>query len=173
MGKNIIETLTGLVVLIIAAGFVYVAYNSADVEEKSGYSVYASFERADGLNRGSDVKISGIKVGSVTSFEIDPVTYNAKVELRVDDNIKLPDDSSAEIIGDGLLGGKYLAIIPGGSDQYLADKGVIKFTQGSISLEALIGKFIFNSADKEKDKKADAVAAPAAEQPKETPESLN
>lgn len=157
MNRNVIETLIGAVVLLIAAGFLFTAYKSGNVQQATGYTVNAKFDRVDGLNLGSDVRISGIKVGAVTGAIIDPETYQAVVTLTVKDDIKLPKDSSAEIIGDGLLGSKYVAVIPGGDTEMMAQGEEIKYTQSSISLEALIGKFIYGGADG-KDKKAAAAS---------------
>ena len=155
MGRNVFETIMGAVVLAVAVGFIYIAYSSGHVKSagNDGYDVIAKFDRADGLVLGTDVRLSGIKVGSVAKQEIDPKTYMAVVTMNVDKKITLPDDSSAEIVGDGLLGGKYVAIVPGGSDKMLAAGGEIKFTQSSVSLEQLIGKFVFGAADDEKDVK--------------------
>jgi phospholipid/cholesterol/gamma-HCH transport system substrate-binding protein len=157
MSKNILETLTGFIVLLIAGGFVAVAYKGASIETTDGYSLQAKFDRVDGLGVGGDVRISGIKVGNVAEQYIDPKTYSAIVKVQIRNDIKVPDDSTAEIVSDGLLGGKYFALVPGGSETNLKDGETIRFTQSSVSIEQLIGKFIFNGDDK-KDKGADAAA---------------
>lgn len=158
MQRSYLETFVGLLVLLVAITFTYHSYKTAEMgkDDVDGYTLTANFDRIDGLNVGGDVKISGIKVGTVREATIDPDTYQAKVKLIVDNKLKLPDDSSAEIISAGLLGDKYLALVPGGSDQYFKDGDKIKFTQSSISLEALIGKFMFgSSSDKKKEKDSD------------------
>lgn len=154
MNRNVVETLIGAIVLVIAGGFLFFAYKSGNVQKAEGYEVSAKFDRVDGLALGSDVRVSGIKVGAVTGQVIDPETFQAVVKLTIRDDIKLPKDSSAEIIGDGLLGSKYVAIIPGGDPEAMARGDEIRYTQSSISIEALIGKFIYGAADdKDKGKK--------------------
>lgn len=155
MSKNILETLTGFVVLVIAAVFITIAYKGASIDAGSGYKLQAKFDRIDGLGVGADVRISGIKVGTVVEQSIDPKTYSAIVNVQVQDDIKVPDDSTAEIVSDGLLGGKYFALVPGGSETELKDGETIRFTQSAVSIEQLIGKFMFSGDDK-KDKSSEA-----------------
>ncbi|HZT87712.1 MAG TPA: outer membrane lipid asymmetry maintenance protein MlaD [Stellaceae bacterium] len=150
MRGNVIETVMGAVVLIVAAVFLWFAYNSSQVREVSGYDVNATFDRVDGIRDGSDVRISGIKVGSVVSERLDPKTFRATVRMSIDPSIQLPDDTSAEIVSAGLLGDKYMALVPGGSDKNIPPGGEIKVTQSSISLENLIGQMIFSKPGGEK-----------------------
>lgn len=147
MGGNLVETLIGAVVLAVATVFLVFAYSTAGVRSTvTGYEVTARFDRIDGLATGSDVRLSGIKIGSVTGQSLDTKTYQAVVRLNVDSAVKLPDDSSAKVATEGLLGGSYLSIEPGGSDAMLKAGGEIKFTQGAISLVDLIGQAIFSAA---------------------------
>lgn len=150
MNNNITETIVGAIVLFVAAYFLYYAYGTTQGNSsvQNGYTVVAKFARVDGLNPGSDVKISGIKVGKVTSFELDPTTFRAVLQLSLRNDIQLPSDTSAEIIGNGLLGEKYVALVPGADDEKIPSNGQIEYTQSSISLESLIGKFMFDSAEK-------------------------
>jgi phospholipid/cholesterol/gamma-HCH transport system substrate-binding protein len=104
----------------------------------------AEFDRVDGLNAGSDVKIAGVKVGSVVSMRIDPQSFQAQVTMRVQPGLRLPTDTSAEVQSEGLLGGKYISLVPGGSERMLGEGGRITETQGSVSLESLLGRFIFS-----------------------------
>jgi phospholipid/cholesterol/gamma-HCH transport system substrate-binding protein len=90
------------------------------------------------------VRVSGIKVGSVLSATLDPKTFLATVRMSVEPDIKLPDDSVAEIVSSGLLGDKYMSLVPGGSDKDIPAGGQIKFTQSSVSLEHLIGQMMFS-----------------------------
>lgn len=145
MSKNIVETLVGLLVLIVAGYFLYYAYFTTQVIASSSQShtLFAKFDKADGINIGSDVKVSGIRVGKVTTQELDPATFQAVLALRISADIKLPSDTTAEILGNGLLGEKYIALSPGSESEYLEDNSYIEFTQSSISLESLIGKFMF------------------------------
>ena len=152
MKRNVIETIMGGLVLVVAGGFLVFAYKGSAVQAPKGYNLTARFERVDGLVVGADVRISGIKVGAVTAQDIDPVTYQAVITITIRDDIKIPKDSSAEIIGDGLLGGKYVAVIPGGDTEVFSPKEEIRYTQSSVSIEALIGKMIYSGGDN-KDKK--------------------
>lgn len=151
MQRNVIETVMGAVVLMVAAGFTYIAYQSGNVATANGYVLSAKFDRVDGLVVGSDVRISGLKVGSVVKQHIDPESYLAVVTVNVDDTVRLPKDSSAEIVSDGLLGNKYLALVPGGAEDMLENEDEIQFTQSSVNLEQLLGKVVFGSADDDKD----------------------
>jgi len=117
-----------------------------------GYSLHAFFDRVDGLSTGSEVRISGVKVGSITDMQIDPQSYLAKVTFTIKKGHQLPIDSSAQIVGEGLMGPKYLALVPGGEDEMIPAGGKVKFTQSSVSLESLIGKMMFSKGD---DKKAE------------------
>jgi phospholipid/cholesterol/gamma-HCH transport system substrate-binding protein len=150
MSKNVLETLTGLVVLFIAIGFIFVAYKGASITSTNGYSLNASFDRIDGLGTGADVRISGIKVGNVVEQKINPKTFAATVKVNISNDIKVPEDSSAEIVSDGLLGGKYFAIVPGGSETTLNSGDTIKYTQSAVSIEQLIGKFMFSGDEDSK-----------------------
>lgn len=144
---NMIETIMGAVVLILAGFFIVFAYSNSTVSHEGGYKLYAKFERIDGLKVGSDVRMSGVRVGEISEVTIDPQTFLAKVEISMDPKFKLPNDSSAEVVSDGLLGSKYLALVPGGDEKIIKSGGLITRTQGSVSLESLIGKMIFDSKD--------------------------
>jgi phospholipid/cholesterol/gamma-HCH transport system substrate-binding protein len=145
MRGNVIEAVMGAVVLVVAAVFLLFAYNTSQVRAISGYEVWANFERVDGIREGSDVRISGIKVGSVVSEMLDPKTFLANVRVSVDPSVKLPDDTVAEIVSSGLLGDKYLSLVPGGSDKTIEPGGQIRYTQSSVSLEHMIGQMIFTA----------------------------
>jgi phospholipid/cholesterol/gamma-HCH transport system substrate-binding protein len=144
MKGNVIETVMGAVVLIVAALFLFFAYSSSQLRSVPGYQLTANFEHIDGIRDGSDVRISGIKVGSVLQTTLDPRTFLATVRMSVEPSVKLPDDTVAEIVSSGLLGDKYLSLVPGGSDKDLPPDGRIKFTQSSVSLEHLIGQMMFS-----------------------------
>ena len=144
-GRSIAEVATGLMVLIAAGAFLFYAIaQGGRAPQASGIALTASFDRVDGLNSGSDVKIGGVKIGSVTDLRIDPATFLAQITIRIRPDLALPQDSSAEITSEGLLGGKYVSIVPGASEQLLTDGGRITETQGSVSLESLLGRFIFS-----------------------------
>jgi phospholipid/cholesterol/gamma-HCH transport system substrate-binding protein len=147
MKGNLFEALIGAVVLAVAAVFLVVAFSTTDVGVVDGYEVTATFDRVDGVNAGADVRMSGIKIGTVTKLELDPQTFLARATLNIDSAVELPSDSSAEITTEGLLGGKYMAIVPGGAEDVISDGGRIQFTQSSLSLEGLIGRFGFGLGD--------------------------
>ena len=144
MKGNVIETVMGAVVLVVAALFLVFAYNMSQLRSVTGYELSANFEHIDGIRDGSDVRISGIKVGSVTSLTLDPKSFLATVKMSVEPTIKLPDDSVAEIVSSSLLGDKYMSLVPGGSDKDIPAGGQIKYTQSSVSLEHLIGQMMFS-----------------------------
>lgn len=145
--NNVVEFLVGAIVLAVAGLFLFYAYTTAGVSDVSGYRLNAEFDRVDGLTIGSDVRISGIKVGVVLDEVLDPDNYLARVSFSVDSNVRLPDDSSVKITTSGLFGGSYLSIQPGGSDEILADGDTMSFTQGSIDLIGLLSQAVFSTSD--------------------------
>jgi phospholipid/cholesterol/gamma-HCH transport system substrate-binding protein len=145
MSRNAIETVMGALVLVIAGLFLFFAYSTSQIRATSGYEVTAAFDRVDGIREGGDVRISGIKVGSIVSQSLDTKTFLAMVRLSIDPDVKLPTDTVAQIASSGLLGDKYLSLVPGGSDETIPAGGRIQFTQPAISLESLIGQYIFSS----------------------------
>ena len=153
MRRNALETVIGALVIAAAVGFLVFSYSKADVGGVAGYPVEARFDRADGLKEGADVRMSGIRVGRIRSLELEQDTYFALVTMEIDDAVHLPDDSSAEIASESLLGGRFLALTPGASEKMLGPGGEVKFTQSPVSLEQLIGKFIFSAQDSNSDSK--------------------
>ena len=145
MQRNAIEPILGALVLVAAVAFLVFAYNKAGQRSFSGYPLTARFSSIDGLETGGDVRIGGVKVGQVTGITIDPESYLAMVKFSVDPQIKVPADSVASITTEGLLGGKYLGLEPGVSDNMLKPGGLITHTEASVSLENLIGKFMYSS----------------------------
>ncbi len=147
MSHNLVETMMGAIVLIVAAFFLTFAYSTTSVRTFSGYEVSAKFDRVDGLNPGSDVKISGIKVGTVVEEKLDPETFLAIVKLNIIKDVKLPLDTVAQVSSEGLLGGNFLALVPGSDDKTIQPGGEIKYTQAPVNLMQLLGKFIFSAAE--------------------------
>ncbi len=143
MRRNLIETVMGAVVLLVAALFVYFAYDTAQVRSAPGYPVNASFGKIGGLAVGSDVRISGIKIGNVTARSLDPQTYAAVVTMTIDHGVVLPEDTIASVASEGPLGGRYVRLEPGTSHAALAPGGTIKQTRGYRSLEDQVGEIIF------------------------------
>lgn len=154
MRRNVIETVMGAVVLLVAGLFLFFSYASSGVRSVDGYHVSAKFSRVDGLAPGADVRLSGIKVGTVTGQALDPKTYLAVVDMTIDRSIALPVDSSAEIVSEGLLGGRYMALVPGGAERMLKDGDVIQYTQSPVSLEQMIGQLIFSNQSGKSDEQA-------------------
>ena len=144
MTGNVIETVMGGVVLVVAALFLFFAYSTSQVRAVQGYEVSAQFDSVSGIHDGSDVRIGGVKVGTIVSETLDPNTFLANVRISIENAYKLPDDTVAKIVSSGLLGDKFLALVPGGSEQTIPPGGRIKFTQSPISIEDLVGQLMFS-----------------------------
>ncbi|MSU89057.1 outer membrane lipid asymmetry maintenance protein MlaD [Rhodobacteraceae bacterium 2CG4] len=149
MANSVTETLLGAVVLLTAAGFA--VYGNQTVGLGAGgdgrYQLHASFNSVEGIATGTDVRMAGVKIGSVSRLGLNPQTYQAEVGLAIRDDIKLPEDSDVKIASEGLLGGNFVEITPGGSDLMLADGDEILLTQSAISFLNLLMKFV--TGDKE------------------------
>lgn len=146
--RNTAEVLTGLAVLIVAAGFlVYAIANSGRAAVGSGYPLYARFNNIAGLTVGSDVRLAGVKIGSIDSESIEPKTFLAEVRMTIRRGVELPKDSSIEVASESLLGGEYLAVQPGADSEMLQPGQSITITQGAVSLQDLLGKFIFSATN--------------------------
>ena len=145
MKQNLMETAVGALVIAIALGFFIFMYSTTGVGRGSGgYHLTAKFKNVEGINVGSDIRMSGIKIGSVTNQTLDNKTFDAVLTFAIDPTIKLPDDSTAKITSEGLLGGKFIALEPGGSDTILADGGTITYTQGAIDLWSMVSDYMFS-----------------------------
>ena len=137
------EALVGGAVLAVAAGFLFYAGQVTGMGGgQSEYELTASFRSADGVTVGTDVRLAGVKVGRVIDIGLNPETYRATTVFTVRDGIAVPDDSAVAISSEGLLGGNYVEILPGGSPFYFAPGDEIEFTQGSVSLVNLLMKFV-------------------------------
>jgi len=153
MGGNLVETLIGAAVLVVAGIFLAFGYSTSSIGSDGGFMLIAKFDRVDGLTTGSDVRMSGIKVGTVIAQRLDQETYQAVIEMDIKQGLPLPDDSSAKITSEGLLGATYLSLDAGGSEDFLENGGEIRFTQGSIDLMSLIGQAIFSATGKTEETK--------------------
>ena len=153
MGRNIVETIVGALVLVVAGVFVFYAFAKSDRGGPSGYELTARFGRIDGLKRGSDVTLSGVKVGTVTGFDLDRKTYQAVVHLAVSSSVQLPTDTDAKIVSESLLGGMVVVLEPGADKKMIPPGGEITITQDAIPLTELIAKFMFGSAEKSQSEK--------------------
>ena len=150
MGKNHAETVMGGLVLAVAVVFLYFFINTAQVGAVPGYNVSATFAKIGGLQKGSDVRISGIIIGTVIESGLDPETYDAVVKLSIEPTIKLPKDTVAMIASESIFGGKYVRVRPGSAKTYIKENGVISKTEDFKSLEDQVGEIIFlaTSGDK-------------------------
>ncbi|MTJ82390.1 MAG: outer membrane lipid asymmetry maintenance protein MlaD [Telmatospirillum sp.] len=147
MGRNLIETIMGGVVLLVAVFFLVFAWSQADLGAVKGYPLRASFLSVGGLANGGDVRINGIKVGSVMDQTIDSTSFNAVVRMSIRPDIRLPEDTTATIASDGLLGGKYVKLDPGRSARMIPADGTITNTRNYKSLEEMVGEIIFLATD--------------------------
>lgn len=147
MKNSAVETLIGAAVVVIAAGFFLFAYQSSGKgSTASGLKLSAVFDNASGINIGTDVRIAGVKVGTVTGFTLDDTNFQAVVTMQVDPKLKLTDDATAKVTGEGLLGSNFITIEQGGSDTILADGGTIQNTQGAVDIWSLISQAMFSKS---------------------------
>ncbi len=147
MNKKPVETIMGLVVLVVAAFFLFFAYKVSDLQVVKGYDVHAKFLKVGGLNVGSDVRINGIKVGSVVALSLDKEDFIANVTMSLLPNVQLPKDSVAAIVGDGLMGDKFIKIEPGKSAEMLQNGDNLAKTKDFKTLEDMVGEIIFMVTD--------------------------
>ena len=138
---NIAETVIGAVVVAIAVVLIAFVYTRMGSGGLSGYEIQARLPRVDGLGVGTDVRLAGIKIGSVSDLTLDPKTYLVTVHMAIHNDVKIPDDSSLMVTSSGLLGSSYISITPGGDDKMLASGGMIENSQGSVDLMGLINRF--------------------------------
>lgn len=151
MANSAAETLIGAGVILAAAGFVVYAGQTTGFGLDGGdrYMLKASFQSAEGITPGTDVRLAGVKIGSVTGLELDPETYQAVAEFSIVSDVKIPDDSDVKVSSEGLLGGNFIEISPGGSEFMLAAGDQFTYTQGAVSLLNLLIKFAADSATAE------------------------
>jgi phospholipid/cholesterol/gamma-HCH transport system substrate-binding protein len=142
---TITEIFVGAAVVAAAVGFFAYAASSAGGMTSGpcgAYELSASFRSAEGIGVGTEVRLAGVRVGTVTGMELDPETFRAETTFSVAGNLELPDDSAAAISSEGLLGGTFVEIIPGGSPFVLAPGDAILDTQSSVSLITLLMRFV-------------------------------
>ena len=143
MYKRPVETIMGILVLAIAAMFCWFAYDVSDLQVVKGYNITAKFLKVGGLNVGSDVRINGIKIGTVVNQKLDNEDYTVDVTMSIAPNIKLPTDSYASIVSDGLVGNKFIKIDPGHSEETLHNNDILKNTKDFKTIEDLVSEVIF------------------------------
>jgi phospholipid/cholesterol/gamma-HCH transport system substrate-binding protein len=142
------ETLVGAAVIALALGFFFYASKTAGVSSSvsGGYKVIAEFDNAEGINVGTDVRLAGIKVGTVTNQSLNAENYMARLELTLDPTISLSNDTAAKISSEGLLGAKFVALEPGGDEQKLAEGSMLTLTQGAVDIWSLLSQAMFDRA---------------------------
>lgn len=143
MKINILDAFLGFTVLLITGLFLFYVYITLDTKlfKSDGFRLHARFENIDGIVTGSKVKLSGVNIGTVKSISLEPESYYAFITMNFDKKFSFPDDTEASVQLEGLLGGSYISILPGGSDVMLLDDQEILYTQGSTSLLNLMLKF--------------------------------
>lgn len=154
MKNNTFETLIGTLVLLIAILFTFMASKISDSRQKmsSGYVLNAKFNNIEGLNIGADVKVSGVKIGSVLDIDLNQ-NYMANVKIKLPKDLNVPVDSIFKVSTSGLIGNKFVNIKIGADEEYLKDGETAEFTESTMDLEDLIGRFVFNNENKnDKDK---------------------
>ncbi|MGE4351559.1 MAG: MlaD family protein [Bdellovibrionales bacterium] len=167
MGRNAIETVLGAVVLVVAGLFLVFAYSSADLRKVQGYIVSANFPMVDGVKEGSDVKINGVKVGSIASMDLitapGPTQYLVDLKMTILPEVLLPTDTVAMVASESLLGGKYLSLEIGVDEDMVKTDGTgrLTHTQAPMRIDDLIGQLIYSSKSSG-DTKTESTAAPVA-----------
>ena len=147
MNNTSVEAAIGALVIVVAAAFFAFAYaTSGQGSVRSGYTLSAEFDNIAGVNTGTDVRLAGIKVGTVIGEILNPENYQARITMAIDPIVKLTDDSTAKVTSEGLLGSNFIALEPGGSETMLADGGQITNTQGAVDIWTLISETMFEGA---------------------------
>lgn len=143
MTTHTTEVLVGGAVLAAAIAFgVYTVQTAGLSLGQEGYPLTASFRSLEGITVGSDVRLAGVKVGTVTDIALNADTFRADTVVSIRDGIEIPDDSAIVVSSEGLLGGNFIEISPGGSPFAFAPGDEILDTQGAVSLVSLLLKFV-------------------------------
>lgn len=147
MPENRAEILAGALVLAVAAGFLAYGARFVDIggAARDSYPLSASFRSAEGISVGTDVRLAGVRVGTVTGLQLDPATFRARADFLLDPAVQVPDDSQVAISSEGLLGGNFVEILPGGSPFNYESGDEVLDTQGAVSLISLLLKFVSGS----------------------------
>lgn len=146
MKNSTVETLIGTAVVAIAAAFFIYAYQASDKASAAGsYRVSAEFDNAEGVSVGTDVRVAGVKIGSVVDFTLNPENFLANVVMELDPAVKLTEDATAKVTAEGLLGSKFIALEQGGAETLLTAGGVISNTQGAVDIWSLISQAMFEN----------------------------
>lgn len=143
MRENTTEVIVGAAVLAAAAGFLWYVITTTGIGGgAAGYSINANFRSAEGVTVGTDVRLAGVSIGAVTGLSLNSETYRAETVISINKGVPIPDDSAAVIASEGLLGGTFVEIVPGGSLGMFADGALVEDTQGAISVIQLLTKFV-------------------------------
>jgi phospholipid/cholesterol/gamma-HCH transport system substrate-binding protein len=167
MKNSTVETLIGAVVIAIAAAFFAFAYQTSGATANSGgYRLTAEFDNAEGINIGTDVRMAGVKVGTVIDQRLNYENFQAVIAMAIDPKLELADDTTAKVTAEGLLGSKFIALEPGGSETKLSNGDVIAYTQGAVDVWSLISQAMFersgakSSGDQRPDSRSDETEPP-------------
>lgn len=143
MSAHTTEVIVGGVVVAAAAGFLVYASQFSGVSTTAGsYDLTASFRSAEGVTVGTDVRLAGVKVGTVTGLELDTDSFRATAQFAIDNDVRLPDDTSLVIASEGLLGGTFVEVLPGGSDFEYEPGDQVLDTESSVSIISLLLNFV-------------------------------
>lgn len=147
MNKKPVETIMGLVVLVVAGLFMLFAYKVSDLQVVKGYEINARFLKVGGLNTGADVMVNGVKVGTVIAQNLDKNDYMVNVKMSLTPEISLPKDSVISVAGDGLMGDKFIKIEPGKEKEKLQAGDTAYNVKDAKTLEDMVGEIIFMVTD--------------------------
>ena len=151
--KKVVELWVGLFMVITFAALLFLALHASDRnslwQTQPGIKIYADFDNISGLRVRAPVRMAGVRIGSVVGLQLNPKTYRARVTLSIDTKyLDLPNDTTASVMTEGLLGSKYVKLIPGFSPDLITTGGTIARTQSAMVLEDLVSHFLFSSAEK-------------------------
>lgn len=137
------EVALGALVLAVAVIFVIFAIQTTGTQLRSapGYALTASFRSAEGVRPGTEVRLAGVRVGTVTGMELDPESFHAQVTISLQEGLRLPADSTIQVAAEGLLGGTFIDILPGGSPFDMEPGQQFEDTQSAVSLVQLMLRF--------------------------------
>lgn len=143
MRENTTEVVVGAAVLAAALGFLWYIVTATGLSGGTpGMELKANFRSAEGVSVGTDVRLAGVSIGTVSALELNLETYRAEATFAIDEGVGVPDDSSAVVASEGLLGGTFVELVPGGSFEMFTNGALIEDTQGAVSLIQLLLKFV-------------------------------
>ncbi len=147
MKNAAVETLIGAAVIVIAAAFFLFAYQSSGKSSAAGgYRLLAEFDNAEGINVGTDVRMAGVKVGTVVGQTLNHENFQAAITMLIDPALQVTEDVTAKVTAEGLLGSKFISLEQGGAETKLADGGMIQYTQGAVDIWSLISQAMFDKS---------------------------